>query len=85
MGWNMKMVVGCYLFWKPGTEEGHVERVGVRVDGAEGIGTHGANQSVNPASQLVANFTAKNPPPQKRKTIKIQQTIQSISLRRPAL
>ena len=50
-------LVRCYLFWKPRTEEGHVERVGVRMDGAEGIGTDGTNQCVNAPSQLVANFT----------------------------
>lgn len=46
-----------YLFREPRTKEGHVVRVGVRVDGAERVGAHGAHQSENPARQLRANWS----------------------------
>ena len=44
-----------YLFREPRTEERHVERVCVRVNRPEGIGTDGADQSVNTTRQLIAN------------------------------
>jgi len=46
------------LFGEPRTEEGHVERVGVRVDGAERVGADGAHQRVDAARQLIANWNA---------------------------
>ena len=46
-----------HLFGEPGTEERHVVRIGVRVDGAERIGADGSQQSEDTPRQLRANYT----------------------------
>jgi len=44
-----------YREWEPGCDEGHLEGVGVGVEGVKGIRAHGTHHGGHAARELVAN------------------------------
>lgn len=50
----------AHLFREPGSEEGHLEGVGVGMEGVEGLRTHGAHHGEYPAGEVVADCKDKN-------------------------
>ena len=49
----------AYLFWEPGSEEGHLESIGIRVKSVKRVWTHSSHHHLHATRKMIANCKRK--------------------------